>query len=112
MNVFPNGGLRRKRHQSALMIEDKEQLTVSGRKFKKKALLIGVARGLSTDMGETTVPRTLQTLPTPATITRGKNKSETRKAADDSRILKGPHRDVQDIKQLLVGKFIQFTSSD
>jgi len=88
MNDFPNDGLRRKRHQSALMTEDKEQPTFQGRKSKKKALLIGVAQVRIPDTGETTLPRTLQ------------------------RILKGSHRDVQAMKQLLVGKFIQFTSSD
>jgi len=108
MNDLPNGVLRRKRHQSALMTEDKEQPTFQGRKSKKKALLIGVAQVRITDTGETTLPRTLQTLQTPPTITRGMKKPKTRKAADDSR----SHRDVQAMKQLLVGKFIQFTSSD
>ena len=56
------------------------------KRFKKKALLIGVKQIRSTDTEETTMGET--------------------KKVNNSRALSGSHRDAQAMKRLLIGRFI------
>jgi len=63
------------------------------KRFKKKALLIGVKQIRSTDTGETT---------------RGEKKKSKMKV-DNSRPLRGPHHDIQAMKRLLIGALLRFT---
>ena len=95
-----------KRHQPDPTTENSEHSAILERRFKRKALLIGVRQVRDIDTGET-APGTPQT---PLATRRGKKKPKTRtRKVDNSRALKGPHRDVQAMKKLLVGTFLRFT---
>lgn len=90
--------VRGRRQQAALPAEEQVNATKGTAKtFKKRALLIGVQEVREDD------PEPGEGPDRPQTPAGRKGKEKTKTKVDSSRALRGPHRDVETMKSLLIG---------